>query len=118
MKNLIILLSMALAACGPQPPLNVEMVHAKYSVSPYHYVRYFAYDFRPLTPVDNGGNCARFAASYMAELSKIGTPSSLHICKLYTGEYHAYVTAEGWALDNRFQHVTTEKELGCIKWLM
>jgi hypothetical protein len=37
----------------------------------------------------------------------------LKTCMLTTGEGHAYVVVDGWALDNRFPMPVREWQVGC-----
>jgi hypothetical protein len=55
--------------------------------------------------VVEGGNCALFAFRKFIDLITEGYRPKLQACVLELGEGHAFVTVDGWVLDNRFDRV-------------
>lgn len=113
MRNFVLAAAIALAACGHQPPEVLEAVHSRVNAA-HKYQDYAKRDFRPMA-AGEGGNCARFAATYQQGLGVIGIQSRIGMCVLAGGVAHAFtVTNDGWVLDNRFRWVTSIKDVGCI----
>jgi hypothetical protein len=77
------------------------------------YAAYAAGDFRVLGPGEPG-NCAAIARTKVAELAKVGIIGVAMMCRLKTGEGHAFVQVEGQRfLDNRSDRPILYADLGC-----
>jgi predicted transglutaminase-like cysteine proteinase len=59
------------------------------------------------------GNCTDIARTKQVVLEQAGVKSILMVCRLKTGEGHAFVVAGGQVLDNRFNDVVNLGEVGC-----
>lgn len=106
------LLGVAGCASVRQPASTIQNVHTEVNLT-RTYDNYAARDYRPMEPGESG-NCARFAATYKAELAKRGVKSELAVCTLTNGIAHAFtITDDGWVLDNRMRWVGRFEDIGC-----
>ena len=74
------------------------------------------YGFRPKGKQESRSQdtiiSSRASASDRSNLLHAYSPE-LKTCMLTTGEGHAYVVVDGWALDNRFPMPVREWQVGC-----
>lgn len=105
----LLVVSSAVLACSA--PSTIEGINT--AVNDNHpYQNYAKRDYRELKPGEPG-NCAAIAYTKKAHLAREGISSTMVVCRLKTGEGHAFLLTDEGALDNRFNRVVPLSEVGC-----
>lgn len=103
-----LLVAFALAGCSsPVADVNWQVNHN------HPYQHYAKRDLRELRPGE-GGNCAAIAYTKQAELARRGIKSKMMMCRLASGEGHAFLLTDEGVLDNRYDRVIGFGEVGCV----
>lgn len=110
----VIILALLLGGCGKQPPAVLDEVNRRVNATTV-YKHYYGRDWRRLKPGESG-NCAAISYTKWLELKERGVESEIKICRLTSGEGHAFVVSDGWVLDNRRLLAFPETEMDCQKW--
>lgn len=107
----MVLLAVIVSGCAQAPAPYTDVFTAVNRANTYQ--NYAARDYRPMQPGE-GGNCARYAATYQQELAKLGIKSNTAQCVLKNGTGHAFtITEDGWVLDVRQRWVGRFEDVGC-----
>lgn len=109
MKAVFAIAALALVGCAE--PSTLQAVNMAVNDS-HPYKHYAKHDYRELREGEPG-NCAAIAFTKKAHLERLGIKSTMMVCKLDSGEGHAFLLTDGGALDNRFNQVVPLREVGC-----